>query len=172
MEAIATLLSLRVRCGPGQHLGNAPVELRVAELDELDYLPLAGEAPSALFLVVSQCYLETSVVITTRRGVGAWGRPFSATPPPPPPCSTGSCTAPSFSTSTATPAASEPITPSRPAPPYRHRHPPTTTLTSANRWGNSTSTPIDLRERHHRSRPAGHRCVTPRPEAVLQSRTR
>ena len=42
-------------------------------IDELGYLPLPGEAASALFQVVSQRYLKTSIVITTNRGVGAWG---------------------------------------------------------------------------------------------------
>jgi DNA replication protein DnaC len=42
-------------------------------IDELGYLPLPAEAASALFQVVSQRYLKTSTVITTNRGVGAWG---------------------------------------------------------------------------------------------------
>lgn len=42
-------------------------------IDELGYLPLPAEAASALFQVVSQRYLKTSIVITTNRGVGAWG---------------------------------------------------------------------------------------------------
>lgn len=42
-------------------------------IDELGYLPLPGEAASALFQVVSQRYLKTSIVITTNRGVGSWG---------------------------------------------------------------------------------------------------
>ena len=42
-------------------------------IDELGYLPLPAEAASALFQVVSQRYLRTSIVITTNRGVGAWG---------------------------------------------------------------------------------------------------
>ena len=44
-------------------------------IDELGYLPLPAEAASALFQVVSQRYLKTSIVITTNRGVGAWGDP-------------------------------------------------------------------------------------------------
>ncbi|XTP34588.1 ATP-binding protein [Mycobacterium sp. TJFP1] len=39
-------------------------------IDELGYLPLPGEAASALFQVVAQRYLKTSIVITTNRGVG------------------------------------------------------------------------------------------------------
>ncbi len=42
-------------------------------IDELGYLPLPAEAASALFQVVSQRYLKTSIVITTNRGVASWG---------------------------------------------------------------------------------------------------
>lgn len=42
-------------------------------IDELGYLPLPAEAASALFQVVSQRYLRTSIVMTTNRGVAAWG---------------------------------------------------------------------------------------------------
>ncbi|WP_269748023.1 ATP-binding protein [Agromyces laixinhei] len=42
-------------------------------MDELGYLPLPGEAASALFQVINQRYLKTSIVITTNRPVGAWG---------------------------------------------------------------------------------------------------
>jgi len=42
-------------------------------IDELGYLPLPGEAASALFQVINQRYLKTSIVITTNRPVGAWG---------------------------------------------------------------------------------------------------
>ena len=45
----------------------------VLVIDELGYLPLPAEAASALFQVVSQRYLKTSIVITTNRGVGSWG---------------------------------------------------------------------------------------------------
>lgn len=40
-------------------------------IDELGYLLLPAEAASALFQVVSQRYLKTSIVITTNPGVGA-----------------------------------------------------------------------------------------------------
>nr|WP_301182627.1 ATP-binding protein [Subtercola boreus] len=43
-------------------------------IDELGYLPLPGEAASALFQVINQRYLKTSIVITTNRPVGAWGQ--------------------------------------------------------------------------------------------------
>jgi DNA replication protein DnaC len=42
-------------------------------IDELGYLPLPGEAASALFQVISQRYLKTSIVLTTNRGVASWG---------------------------------------------------------------------------------------------------
>jgi DNA replication protein DnaC len=42
-------------------------------IDELGYLALPAEAAAALFQVVSQRYLKTSIVITSNRGVGAWG---------------------------------------------------------------------------------------------------
>jgi DNA replication protein DnaC len=42
-------------------------------IDELGYLPLPAEAASALFQVVSQRYLTTSIVLTSNRGVGSWG---------------------------------------------------------------------------------------------------
>ncbi|WP_277613037.1 ATP-binding protein [Cryobacterium algoritolerans] len=42
-------------------------------MDELGYLPLPAEAASALFQVINQRYLKTSIVITTNRPVGAWG---------------------------------------------------------------------------------------------------
>jgi DNA replication protein DnaC len=42
-------------------------------IDELGYLPLPAEAASALFQVINQRYLKTSIVITTNRPVGARG---------------------------------------------------------------------------------------------------
>lgn len=42
-------------------------------IDELGYLPLPGEAASALFQVVSQRYLKTSIILTTNRSVASWG---------------------------------------------------------------------------------------------------
>ena len=42
-------------------------------IDELGYLPLPAEAASALFQVISQRYLKTSIILTSNRGVGAWG---------------------------------------------------------------------------------------------------
>jgi DNA replication protein DnaC len=42
-------------------------------IDQLGYLPLHGEAAAALFQVVSQRYLKSSIVMTTNRGVGFRG---------------------------------------------------------------------------------------------------
>ncbi len=43
-------------------------------IDELGYLPLPAEAASALFQVVAQRYLKTSIILTTtNRGVTSWG---------------------------------------------------------------------------------------------------
>ena len=60
----------------GQRLGHSmrfyagPTLLVVGELG---YLPLPAEAASALFQVVSQRYLKTSIILTTNRSVNAWG---------------------------------------------------------------------------------------------------
>ena len=48
-------------------------------IDELGYLPLPAEAASALFQVINQRYLKTSIVITTNRPVGARGEILSDT---------------------------------------------------------------------------------------------
>ena len=48
-------------------------------IDELGYLPLPAEAASALFQVISQRYLKTSIVLTSNRGVGAWGEILGGT---------------------------------------------------------------------------------------------
>ena len=49
---------------------------RLLIVDEVGYLPMAGEAGAALFQVITQRYLKGSVVLTTNLGVGAWGRIF------------------------------------------------------------------------------------------------
>ncbi len=45
-------------------------------IDELGYLPLAGEAAAALFPVISRRYLKGSIVLTTNRGIASWGQIF------------------------------------------------------------------------------------------------
>lgn len=63
------------RIGSFALIGIGATVLDGAELiiDELGYLPLPGEAASALFQVINQRYLKTSIVLTTNRPVGAWG---------------------------------------------------------------------------------------------------
>lgn len=48
-------------------------------VDELGYLPMPAEDANALFQVISQRYLRGSVILTTNRGVGAWGDIFADT---------------------------------------------------------------------------------------------
>jgi DNA replication protein DnaC len=45
-------------------------------IDELGYLPLPADAAAALFQVVSQRHLRTSIVLTTNRGISSWGSVF------------------------------------------------------------------------------------------------
>jgi DNA replication protein DnaC len=42
-------------------------------VDELGYLPLPAEAASALFQVVNQRYLKSSIIMTTNRPIISWG---------------------------------------------------------------------------------------------------
>lgn len=49
---------------------------RLLVIDEVGYLPLAGEAGASLFQVVTQRYLKSSIVLTTNLGIGSWGRIF------------------------------------------------------------------------------------------------
>jgi DNA replication protein DnaC len=45
-------------------------------IDELGYLPLPSEGAAALFQVIAQRYLKGSIVLTTNRGIAAWGQIF------------------------------------------------------------------------------------------------
>ncbi len=102
-------------------------------IDELGYLPLPAEAASALFQVVSQRYLKTSIVITTNRGVGSLGRDprrhhrrgRHARPPAAP-------LRRHQPRRRVLPPARSPGRRRNPTP-HHHRHPPTTTLTAAHR---------------------------------------
>ena len=49
---------------------------RLLVIDEVGYLPLAAEAAAALFQVITQRYLKSSIVMTTNLGVGSWGKIF------------------------------------------------------------------------------------------------
>jgi DNA replication protein DnaC len=48
-------------------------------IDELGYLPLAAEAASHLFHVVSRRYEHGSIILTTNRGIASWGEIFDDT---------------------------------------------------------------------------------------------
>jgi DNA replication protein DnaC len=48
-------------------------------VDELGYLPLAGEAGSHLFQVISRRYEHGSIILTTNRGIASWGEIFEDT---------------------------------------------------------------------------------------------
>lgn len=49
---------------------------RLLIIDEVGYLPLASEAAAALFQVVTQRYLKSSIVMTTNLGIANWGKIF------------------------------------------------------------------------------------------------
>ena len=49
---------------------------RLLIIDEVGYLPLASEAAAALFQVVTQRYLKSSIVMTTNLGISSWGKIF------------------------------------------------------------------------------------------------
>ncbi len=76
---VTTAADLAARCHRAALEGRWATTMRffagptLLVIDELGYLPLPAEAASALFQVVSQRYLKTSIVITTNRGVAAWG---------------------------------------------------------------------------------------------------
>ncbi|MEZ5371148.1 MAG: IS21-like element helper ATPase IstB [Microthrixaceae bacterium] len=48
-------------------------------IDELGYLPMPAEDANALFQVISQRYLNGSIILTTNRGVTDWGHIFADT---------------------------------------------------------------------------------------------
>jgi len=49
---------------------------RLLVIDEVGYLPMQAEAAAALFQVISQRYLKSSIVMTTNLGVSSWGKIF------------------------------------------------------------------------------------------------
>lgn len=49
---------------------------QVLIIDELGYLPLAGEGAAALFQVIQRRYTKGSVILTTNRSVGQWAEIF------------------------------------------------------------------------------------------------
>ena len=52
---------------------------QVLIVDELGYLPMAGEAGSHLFQVITRRYLHGTVILTTNRGIAEWGAIFEDT---------------------------------------------------------------------------------------------
>ena len=59
------------RCGPSTSI--------CFPLDERAYLPMPGEAASHLFQVISRRYEHGSIILTTNRGIAAWGEIFEDT---------------------------------------------------------------------------------------------
>jgi DNA replication protein DnaC len=78
-----TASDLAARCQRAAIQGNWATTMRfyaqpsLLIVDELGYLPLAGEAASALFQVVSRRYLKGSICLTTNRGVAQWAEIFN-----------------------------------------------------------------------------------------------
>ena len=76
---VTTAADLAARCHKAAIEGRWSTTMRffagptLLVIDELGYLPLPAEAASALFQVVAQRYLKTSIVITTNRSVSEWG---------------------------------------------------------------------------------------------------
>lgn len=76
---VTTAADLAARCHKAAIEGRWATTMRyfagptLLVIDELGYLPLPAEAASALFQVVAQRYLKTSIVITTNRSVAEWG---------------------------------------------------------------------------------------------------
>ena len=80
-----TAADLAARCHKAAIEGRWATTMRffngpgVLIVDELGYLPMPAEDANALFQVVSQRYLRGSIILTTNRGVGAWGDIFADT---------------------------------------------------------------------------------------------
>jgi DNA replication protein DnaC len=49
---------------------------RLLVIDEVGYLPLQSEAAAALFQVITQRYMRSSIVMTTNLGISSWGKIF------------------------------------------------------------------------------------------------
>ena len=61
------------------HLEGGATRPAVLIIDELGYLPMPTEDANALFQVISQRYLKSSIILTTNRGANAWGDIFGDT---------------------------------------------------------------------------------------------
>jgi DNA replication protein DnaC len=80
-----TAADLAARCRKAAVEGRWATTIRffngpsVLIIDELGYLPMPAEDANALFQVISQRYLRGSIILTTNRGVAAWGEIFDDT---------------------------------------------------------------------------------------------
>ena len=145
----STAADLAARCRKAAIEGRWATTMRffagpaVLIIDELGYLPMPTTDANALFQVISQRYLKSSIILTTNRGASAWGDIFGdTTPPSPPPCSTGSCTAAPSSTSPATATDSDPTKPATNNTQPLHSQP-------APGWGISLIASGNLTDRRH-----------------------
>jgi DNA replication protein DnaC len=68
--------ALEGRWGTQMRFWNGP---QVLIVDELGYLPMAADAASHLFQVISRRYEHGSIVLTTNRGIADWGHIFEDT---------------------------------------------------------------------------------------------
>ena len=81
----STAADLAARCRKAAIEGRWATTMRffagpaVLIIDELGYLPMPTEDANALFQVISQRYLKSSIILTTNRGASAWGDIFGDT---------------------------------------------------------------------------------------------
>ena len=81
----STAADLAARCRKAAIEGRWATTMRffagpaVLIIDELGYLPMPTEDANALFQVISQRYLKSSIILTTNRGASAWGEIFGDT---------------------------------------------------------------------------------------------
>ena len=81
----STAADLAARCRKAAIEGRWATTMRffagpaVLIIDELGYLPMPTADANALFQVISQRYLKSSIILTTNRGASAWGDIFGDT---------------------------------------------------------------------------------------------